>query len=259
MRRTFLHALRFARAVHPFIATWGTMLVSLLLLPLVDIIFSVHFGYRLSDVALAEMIIAAMLTTTMISAINGAAQTVVRDYNLGILTHVLTVHPTSITYWSYAIGLPAILACIPHIIGLIFWIFFSSHLFYLLGGVSSVILIILFVCAAGIGAFMGAFIALISTLKKNPYVYTNILVSFFPLLVGTFLPLSAYPQIFQHIASLIPGSGLVVWGRMLVQGTESLGPCVQTITSSIVWIVMLLLLFRRHMMRIRHGVSHGMI
>lgn len=253
------YSLRMARAINPLIATWGTSLVSLLVLPLVDVIFSVYFGYQLSDATFSEMLIAATLTTTMISAINGSAQSVVRDYNLGILTHILTLNPNNTTYWFYIVGLPAVLSCIPSIVAFLFWILLFPYASHIFTGTFFGMLLLLFLCAASIGSSLGTLIALISTSKKNPYIYTNMLVSFFPLLVGTLLPLSAYPQILQHIATLIPGSGLVIWGRMLVQETYSIYPCIQTILSSTIWIVMLLLLFKRYMTHMHHGISHGMM
>lgn len=251
---------RMGRCTHPLLATWGTTLCALVILPLLDSYFYVSFGQHIYLGEFTEAVLAAGMTAALISALNGSAQSVVRDVNLGIFLPIMAANPVSISYWSMIILVPAVLACIPQALCLALGCVGVYLAGWSISVVSVVTLLGLLGVVACVGATLGALIAAASVSWKNPYLISNILVACIPLLVGTIVPLSSYPSALQYLALLVPGSMVIEAGRTLIYSSCDLSlALVQTGVSCAVWMGVLIAAITLSLRRLKNGAQRGVL
>ena len=91
-------------------ASLGTTLTTLLLIPLLDVLFDVLMGHDLSSPNLVRTGYAAALVAVAVSVSGGVVSSVAADRNLGVFHEVHTRRRVDAAYWLSAGVMPLILA-----------------------------------------------------------------------------------------------------------------------------------------------------
>ena len=91
-------------------ASLGTTLTTLLLIPLLDVLFDVLMGHDLSSPNLVRTGYAAALVAVAVSVSGGVVSSVAADRNLGVFHEVHTRRRLDAAYWLSAGVMPLILA-----------------------------------------------------------------------------------------------------------------------------------------------------
>jgi multidrug ABC transporter, permease protein len=185
-------------------ATFGTGITSLILLPVLSIVFDVLLGSDLSSPDLVRIGYAAALVSLAATAANGIVNAVAADRNLGIFQEVFTRRRFDPAYWVSVAIVPGIFSLITGAVTLTMVFLFSpDHNIQLLTRVlvlaffSLICGLLLGVAAAGIGVNL-----------PDPYLGGTILTSTLPILAGVIVPVSDYPTWLAALGWVTPLSGV---------------------------------------------------
>lgn len=252
---SFVHRLasgvRVGRASSTAFASLGTALTTLLLIPLLDVLFDVLMGDDLSSPNLVRTGYAAALVAVSVSG--GVVSSVAADRNLGVFhEEVHTRRRVDAAYWLSAGVMPLILA-IPTgaaAIGSVF-VLSSAHDIAMLGRVVALVPVVV-VC----GLLMGVGGAGVGVDLPDPYLGTTVIASLLPLLAGVIVPLSDCPRWLRAAASLMPLSGLVG----VIDTTGGIRPAIgHDLGVTLAWALAGLLATRHAVVRVRAGLRHDVI
>lgn len=231
-------------------ASLGTTLTTLLLIPLLDVLFDVLMGHDLSSPNLVRTGYAAALVAVSVSG--GVVSSVAADRNLGVFHEVHTRRRVDAAYWLSAGVMPLILA-IPTgaaAIGSVF-VLSSAHDIAMLGRVVALVPVVV-VC----GLLMGVGGAGVGVDLPDPYLGSTVIASLLPLLAGVIVPLSDCPQWLRAAASLVPLSGVVG----VIDTTGGIRPAIgHDLGVALAWALAGLLATRHAVVRVRAGLRRDVI
>ena len=199
----FASGVRVSWASSTAFATLGTAVVTLLVLPLLDVLFDVLMGSDLSAPDLVRTGYAAVLVALSVSVASGVVSTVATDRMLGVFQEVHTRRRLDVAYWLAVAVVPALLAALTAVvaIGAVFTLS-PQHDPAMLGRV-----IVLAAPAIVCGLLMGIAAAGVGVSLPDPYLGTTIIATFLPLLTGVIVPLEQCPAWLQALARVVPVSG----------------------------------------------------
>ncbi|WP_026406341.1 hypothetical protein [Actinomyces gerencseriae] len=233
-------------------ASLGTTLTTLLLIPLLDVLFDVLMGHDLSSPNLVRTGYAAALVAVAVSVSGGVVSSVAADRNLGVFHEVHTRRRVDAAYWLSAGVMPLILA-IPTgaaAIGSVF-VLSSAHDIAMLGRVVALVPVVV-VC----GLLMGVGGAGVGVDLPDPYLGATVIASVLPLLAGVIVPLSDCPQWLRAAASLMPLSGVVG----VIDTTGGIRPAIgHDLGVALAWALAGLLATRHAVVRVRAGLRRDVI
>ena len=249
---SFVHRLasgvRVGRASSTAFASLGTTLTTLLLIPLLDVLFDVLMGHDLSSPNLVRTGYAAALVAVAVSVSGGVISSVAADRNLGVFHEVHTRRRVDAAYWLSAGVMPLILA-IPTgaaAIGSVF-VLSSAHDTAMLGRVVALV-----VC----GLLMGVGGAGVGVDLPDPYLGATVIASVLPLLAGVIVPLNDCPRWLRTAASLVPLSGVVG----VIDMTGGIRPAIgHDLGVALAWALAGLLATRHAVVRVRAGLRRDVI
>lgn len=183
-------------------ATVGTAIVTLLVLPLLSIAFTVLLGADVHAPDLARTGYAAALVAWMLAIAAGIVSAVASDRMLGIYAFVHQFRLLDPAYWLGKAVVPTLLSVVTGIasIGVVAVLSGGGAMFArtcLLAGVAIFLGIVLGIAGAGIGVAL-----------PDPYLATTVLGTFLPVLTGVIVPLDAGPAWLRVVSYAVPGSGL---------------------------------------------------
>lgn len=253
---SFVHRLasgvRVGRASSTAFASLGTTLTTLLLIPLLDVLFDVLMGHDLSSPNLVRTGYAAALMAVAVSVSGGVISSVVADRNLGVFHEVHTRRRVDAAYWLSAGVMPLILA-IPTgaaAIGSVF-VLSSAHDTAMLGRVVALVPVVV-VC----GLLMGVGGAGVGVDLPDPYLGATVIASVLPLLAGVIVPLNDCPRWLRTAASLVPLSGVVG----VIDMTGGIRPAIgHDLGVALAWALAGLLATRHAVVRVRAGLRRDVI
>ncbi|PHP53014.1 ABC transporter [Actinomyces ruminis] len=234
-------------------ATLGTAVVTLLVLPLLSIIYDVLLGADLSAPNLVRTGYAAALVALASSVCAGVVGTVATDRNLGVFQEVHTRRRADLAYWLAVAVVPALLAVLTGAaaIGAVF-VLSPAHDAAMLGRV-----IALAPIAVVCGLLLGVGAAGIGVDLPDPYLGATIVSTFLPLLAGVIVPLSLCPAWLRVLGGIVPLSGTVT---VLDSGADDVVPLLaHDLLVALVWAGVGLAATRHAVTRLRAGLRRDVV
>ncbi|MDU0347924.1 ABC transporter permease [Actinomyces sp. MRS3W] len=234
-------------------ATVGTAVVTLLLLPLLNIAYDVLLGADLSAPDLVRTGYAAALVALASSVCAGVVGTVATDRNLGVFQEVHMRRRIDPAYWLAVAVVPALLAVLTGAAAI-------GAVFLLSPGHDSAMLlrVIAFAPIAVVcGLLLGVSAAGIGVDLPDPYLGATIVSTFLPLLTGVIVPLSVCPGWLRILAGFAPVSGTVT---ALDAATGDIAPMlVHDLLVALVWSAVGLVATRHAITRLRAGLRRDVV
>ena len=186
-------------------ATVGTAVTTLLVLPLLDVLFDVVLGNDVGTPDLVRTGYAAALVALATSVASGVVSAVATDRALGIFQEVHLRRRFDVVYWVAVATVPCILAVSTGsaAIGAVFLLSPDKDAM-LLGRVA-----LLAVAALVCGVLLGVAAAGVGVDLPDPYLGATLLATFLPVFTGVIVPLEYYPPVLTALANAVPLSGTI--------------------------------------------------
>lgn len=245
-----------ARMSSSYQATYGTLLVTLLIIPVLNIFYSVLLGEDLGADDYLRTGIASLLVGMCTSVISGIVSKVVTDRNLGIFQEVSQRRVIDLAFWCGSVLIPVLLLIPTSIVALVI-VFISSERL-----TSEFVLPISLIVATAIviGILMGIAMAGVGVYLSDPYQGANIIGALIPIVSGVIVPTQLYPDWLQRIVPLFPMSGTVnVLSEVLQQSPFRWGPMLWDVGVATIWAFVGLIMVRFALLRIRSGYKFSAI
>lgn len=252
---SFAHRLasgvRVSWASSPSFATVGTVLSTLLVLPLLDILFDVLLGADLSAPNLVRTGYAAALAALTTSVAGGVVGQVVADRNRGVFQEVHMRRRVDAAYWLSLGVVPTLLATTTGAaaIGAVH-LLSPVHDAGMLGRV-----LVLAPVAVTCGLLMGVAAGGIGVDAPDPYLGLTIVSALLPLLTGVIVPLTLCPGWVRSASRLVPMSGALAALDAPSAEVPDLVGC--DVLVGALWAVIGLAAARRAVIRLRRGLRRG--
>lgn len=191
-------------------ATLGTAITTLVLVPGLNVLFTVLLGADLAANDTVRIGCATALIATLSSVAAGIVARVATDRWIGVFEYVCTARPVDAGYWLGAAAVPALLASVTGLsnVGIVWLLSLTSSA----AGASSGLLvgtILLMPVAILGGVCLGIFAAGLGLYLSDPYTGSNVLSIVLPVSAGVIVPVSTYPAWLAWVCSWVPGSRLV--------------------------------------------------
>ena len=190
-------------------ATLGTAITTLVLVPGLNVLFTVLLG---ADIDANDTVLigcASALIATLSSVAAGIVARVATDRWIGVFEYVCTARPVDAGYWLGAAAVPALLASVTGLsnVGIVWLLSLTSPS----GAGSGLLLgaIALMPVAILGGVCLGIFAAGLGLYLSDPYTGSNVLSIVLPVSAGVIVPVSTYPAWLAWVCSWVPGSRLV--------------------------------------------------
>ena len=190
-------------------ATLGTAITTLVLVPGLNVLFTVLLGADLAANDTVRIGCASALIATLSSVAAGIVARVATDRWIGVFEYVCTARPVDAGYWLGAAAVPALLASVTGLsnVGIVWLLSLTSP-----SGADSRLLlgaIALMPVAILGGVCLGIFAAGLGLYLSDPYTGSNVLSIVLPVSAGVIVPVSTYPAWLAWLCSWVPGSRLV--------------------------------------------------
>lgn len=190
-------------------ATLGTAITTLVLVPGLNVLFTVLLGADLAANDTVRIGCATALIATLSSVAAGIVARVATDRWIGVFEYVCTARPVDAGYWLGAAAVPALLASVTGLsnVGIVWLLSLTSPS----GADSGLLLGAIALMPAAIlgGVCLGIFAAGLGLYLSDPYTGSNVLSIVLPVSAGVIVPVSTYPAWFAWLCSWVPGSRLV--------------------------------------------------
>ena len=191
-------------------ATLGTAITTLVLVPGLNVLFTVLLGADLAANDTVRIGCATALIATLSSVAAGIVARVATDRWIGVFEYVCTARAVDAGYWLGAAAVPALLASVTGLsnVGIVWLLSLTSSA----AGASSGLLvgtILLMPVAILGGVCLGIFAAGLGLYLSDPYTGSNVLSIVLPVSAGVIVPVSTYPTWLAWVCSWVPGSRLV--------------------------------------------------
>lgn len=190
-------------------ATLGTAITTLVLVPGLNVLFTVLLGADLAANDTVRIGCASALIATLSSVAAGIVARVATDRWIGVFEYVCTARPVDAGYWLGAAAVPALLASVTGLsnVGIVWLLSLTSPS----GAGSGLLLgaIALMPVAILGGVCLGIFAAGLGLYLSDPYTGSNVLSIVLPVSAGVIVPVSTYPTWLAWVCSWVPGSRLV--------------------------------------------------
>lgn len=186
-------------------ATVGTTLVTMLVVPLFEVVFNVLLGNDLGAQDMLRTAYASALVAMGLGVCSGLVSKVATDRNLGIFQEVHQYRTVDIAYWAGSAVMPILLAIPTGVVSLV--------VITVAGGARgwSMVLNIsaLAVVAIFIGVLVGIAMAGIGVALSDPYQGANFANAIVPILSGVIVPVALFPNWLAGLSRAIPISGTI--------------------------------------------------
>ena len=190
-------------------ATLGTAITTLVLVPGLNVLFTVLLGADLAANDTVRIGCATALIATLSSVAAGIVARVATARWIGVFEYVCTARPVDAGYWLGAAAVPALLASVTGLsnVGIVWLLSLTSPS----GADSGLLLGAIALMPAAIlgGVCLGIFAAGLGLYLSDPYTGSNVLSIVLPVSAGVIVPVSTYPAWFAWLCSWVPGSRLV--------------------------------------------------
>ncbi|PPF74890.1 ABC transporter permease [Pseudoclavibacter sp. RFBJ3] len=200
-----MHALRMARINSVSLATPGTAVTSLLLVPAFEVVLLVVVALGLSGRIEVDTAYASVVVVCGGTIIAGVVGEITRDRNIGVLSAVINQGLKQPLYFLSKVLVPAVsgIAVATPAILLVFVVSGGDDWNKLLSVL--VILLALMVSAS----FVGVGAALLTLGGNDPYAVGNVLQAVLAVGTGVLLPIGQYPMALRILSEILPFTALV--------------------------------------------------
>ena len=191
-------------------ATLGTAITTLVLVPGLNVLFTVLLGADLAANDTVRIGCATALIATLSSVAAGIVARVATDRWIGVFEYVCTARPVDAGYWLGAAAVPALLASVTGLsnVGIVWLLSFTAPSTGAVSGLLLGALALMPVAVLG-GVCLGIFAASLGLYLSDPYTGSNFLAVILPVSAGVIVPVSTYPAWLAWVCSWVPGSRLV--------------------------------------------------
>ena len=191
-------------------ATLGTAITTLVLVPGLNVLFTVLLGADLAANDTVRIGCASALIATLSSVAAGIVARVATDRWIGVFEYVCTARPVDAGYWLGAAAVPALLASVTGLsnVGIVWLLSLTEPS---TGAGSGLLLGAIALMPAAVlgGVCLGIFAAGLGLYLSDPYTGSNVLSIILPVSAGVIVPVSTYPAWLAWVCSWVPGSRLV--------------------------------------------------
>ena len=191
-------------------ATLGTAITTLVLVPGLNVLFTVLLGADLAANDTVRIGCATALIATLSSVAAGIVARVATDRWIGVFEYVCTARPVDAGYWLGAAAVPALLASVTGLsnVGIVWLLSLTAPSTGAGSGLLLGALALMPVAVLG-GVCLGIFAAGLGLYLSDPYTGSNFLAIILPVSAGVIVPVSTYPAWLAWLCSWVPGSRLV--------------------------------------------------
>ena len=191
-------------------ATLGTAITTLVLVPGLNVLFTVLLGADLAANDTVRIGCATALIATLSSVAAGIVARVATDRWIGVFEYVCTARPVDAGYWLGAAAVPALLASVTGLsnVGIVWLLSLTAPSTGAVSGLLLGALELMPVAVLG-GVCLGIFAAGLGLYLSDPYTGSNFLAIILPVSAGVIVPVSTYPAWLAWLCSWVPGSRLV--------------------------------------------------
>ena len=187
-------------------SSFGTALVTLVILPLFDILYAVSLGDVLNSGNLTRIAYASVFVSSSIAVASGVLNIIVASQNRGVFSWLMLANKIDWITWVSAGLIPACTSFITGTfnllgIGLLSRTISPSEMFATLG---------LLIFAIMVGLLLGIFASGVSLWASDPYLGATLLSVLLPLLTGVVVPLDLYPEWLKAIGLCTPLSHILI-------------------------------------------------
>ena len=191
-------------------ATLGTAITTLVLVPGLNVLFTVLLGADLAANDTVRIGCATALIATLSSVAAGIVARVATDRWIGVFEYVCTARPVDAGYWLGAAAVPALLASVTGLsnVGIVWLLSLTAPSTGAVSGLLLGALALMPVAVLG-GVCLGIFAASLGLYLSDPYTGSNFLAVILPVSAGVIVPVSTYPAWLAWLCSWVPGSRLV--------------------------------------------------
>lgn len=191
-------------------ATLGTAITTLVLVPGLNVLFTVLLGADLAANDTVRIGCASALIATLSSVAAGIVARVATDRWIGVFEYVCTARPVDAGYWLGAAAVPALLASVTGLsnVGIVWLLSLTAPSTGAASGLLIGAIALMPVAILG-GVCLGIFAAGLGLYLSDPYTGSNVLSIVLPVSAGVIVPVSTYPAWLAWLCSWVPGSRLV--------------------------------------------------
>lgn len=241
----FLSCFRVSWASSVFFATMGTAVVSLCVIPLLNVVFALVMGGDLGSPHLVRTGYAACLVALCTSIASGVVAAVAMHRNHGVFFEIQQFRRFDPSYWCAITVAPAVLAVGTAIISMFGVFVFDQHhdANQLLRALA------LIPITAFCGALLGMGAAGMGVNLSDPYLGSTILGAILPVLAGVIVPTTAFPDWLHALSWMAPLRGVL---NSLGPG-EDAGGIVVDLGIAVVWAALGMGVVRLALHRLRQG------
>ena len=193
-------------------ATLGTAVTTLILVPGLNVLFTVLLGADLAANDTVRIGCASALIATLSSVAAGIVARVATDRWIGVFEYVCTARPVDAGYWLGAAAVPALLASVTGLsnVGIVWLLSLTAPSTGAGSGLLLGALALMPVAVLG-GVCLGIFAAGLGLYLSDPYTGSNVLSIVLPVSAGVIVPVSTYPAWLAWVWFV--GSGVPAWCR----------------------------------------------
>ena len=191
-------------------ATLGTAITTLVLVPGLNVLFTVLLGADLAANDTVRIGCATALIATLSSVAAGIVARVATDRWIGVFEYVCTARAVDAGYWLGAAAVPALLASVTGLsnVGIVWLLSLTAPPTGAGSGLLLGAIALMPVAVLG-GVCLGIFAAGLGLYLSDPYTGSNVLSIILPVSAGVIVPVSTYPAWLAWVCSWVPGSRLV--------------------------------------------------
>ena len=191
-------------------ATLGTAITTLVLVPGLNVLFTVLLGADLAANDTVRIGCATALIATLSSVAAGIVARVATDRWIGVFEYVCTARPVDAGYWLGAAAVPALLASVTGLsnVGIVWLLSLTAPSTGAASGLLLGAIALMPVAVLG-GVCLGIFAAGLGLYLSDPYTGSNVLSIILPVSAGVIVPVSTYPAWLAWLCPWVPGSRLV--------------------------------------------------
>ena len=197
-------------------ATIGTLLVSILAIPLLEILFSVLLAKDVGSMDVLRTAYASTLVGIGLGVCSGVVSKTATDRNLGVFQVVHEYRRVDLAYWLASMVMPVLLALPAGVASLAVITVMSGR-----GDLPVVArLALLVVCALLVGGLLGISMSGVGLALSDPYQGAAFAGAVVPVMAGVIVPVALFPQWLAPLSAVVPLSGVVDAVSSLNSGVE---------------------------------------
>lgn len=211
----WLTSVRIAVASSPSLANSRTAIISLVVLPILQLLLFVAIASAMGSSELVITAYAGVLVSAAVSIITGMVGLVSKDRQLGVLQDALAIKGFNFTYWLGKVTIPLLVGCVVTLMMLlgVFTLDAQHDTNTLVSALTMTPIALL------VGALAGSCAGTVSVGFKDPYLVSNVLSLMIPVTAAVMAPLSVYPPWLAVIAHGMPLTGTIEAFRKGAEGS----------------------------------------